>query len=421
MYISAFEALEARRDNLLMPTDMEDGVPQLEFAGLLASLSLTRHSARLAEESIVAPADLALLSKDDCKELGLSLGERNRVAHWAEAQRRQREGAAGPAAPSSVDGSGGAAALALRVEALAEEVAEREGWVAASLDAAEMKRRAEEAQRRRSRRGAPVNVRTRVAPAQVKAKAKQEARKRKKRKMKAQPKAAVAVMANALFANAGTARRIGFAIDISGSMAAGAFGGLNRLDVVKKHLRGAIGSMEGAFNAAFSVVLFDTECHMPMGDSLTPANWTGVKKADACIEAMQPGGGNGGEAACMLALLKMRPQAIFFLGDGGWGEGPLIDAANLAKSQGVTVHSIAFFTSGGGLPEIAQITAGTYREVNGADDLEEMPEAKSQKSKPAAGGVLPGEDEDEEDSDSGGETDSDDGEEDSDSDSAEGD
>ena len=81
-----------------MQTDMEDGVPQLEFAELLASLSLTRHSARLAEESIVAPADLALLSKDDCKELGLSLGERNRVAHWAEAQRRQREGAAGPAA-----------------------------------------------------------------------------------------------------------------------------------------------------------------------------------------------------------------------------------------------------------------------------------------------------------------------------------
>ena len=28
-------------------------------------------------------ADLALLTRDDCKELGFSIGERNRVADWA--------------------------------------------------------------------------------------------------------------------------------------------------------------------------------------------------------------------------------------------------------------------------------------------------------------------------------------------------
>ena len=184
----------------------------------------------------------------------------------------------------------------------------------------------------------------------------------------------------------------------------------NRLDVVKQHLKSFIASMEGSFNAAFSIVLFDSECHMPMGPSLTPATWTGVKKAEACIEAMQPGGANGGEAACLHALLKMRPQAIFFLGDGGWSERELIAAANDAKSQHVTVHSIAFFTSGGGLPEIAQITAGTYREINGEGDLDELPAAK-EKAGPAAGGVLVSDDDD-----SGSDDDDDDGTEDEDDD-----
>ena len=386
--------------------------PQL--LALLQQLGLERHAESLATESILCPSDLTLLSKQDCQELGLSLGERNRLLHWAERERERgggRQGGRGAGEPPDQ----AAAALAARVQILAEQVAEREGWIAASLDAAEMARRAEEARRRRSRQ-TPVNVRTRVAPAQVKARAKQEARARKKRKVKAAAKPAVAVLANALFANAGSARRVGFAIDISGSMQAGAFGGMNRLDVVKKHLQSAIASMEGAFNAAFSIVLFDTECHTPMGSSLTPSNWTGVKKAEECIKEMQPGGGNGGEAACMRALLKMRPQAIFFLGDGGWSETELIAAAGEAKSQGVVVHSIAFFTSGGGLPEIAQITGGTYREINGEGDLDELPAARARSSKPAAGGVLP---DDADDGDSGEETD-DDGDTDSGSESSDG-
>ena len=56
-------------------------------------------------------------------------------------------------------------------------------------------------------------------------------------------------------------------------------------------------------------------------------------------------------------------------GDGGWDSGGLISAAGTAKAQGVTIHSIAFFTSGGGLPEIASLTGGTYREINDTTDL----------------------------------------------------
>jgi hypothetical protein len=46
----------------------------------------------------------------------------------------------------------------------------------------------------------------------------------------------------------------------------------------------------------------------------------------------------------------------------------LIAAAGGAP-EGLPIHSIAFFTSGGGLPEIAEMTGGTYREVNGPEDL----------------------------------------------------
>ena len=84
----------------------------------------------------------------------------------------------------------------------------------------------------------------------------------------------------------------------------------------------------------------------------------------------------------------------------------------------MTVHSIAFFTSGGGLPEIAQITGGTYREINGEGDLDELPAARERSSKPVAGGVLP--DDGDDDGDSSGETTDDDGDTDTGSESSEG-
>ena len=80
----------------------------------------------------------------------------------------------------------------------------------------------------------PVRVRARIGPARAQTKTQQKTQKRKraKKKAKAQAKAKPAVLTNVLFANAGSARRIGFAIDISGSMGAGTDLGMNRLDVV---------------------------------------------------------------------------------------------------------------------------------------------------------------------------------------------
>ena len=54
----------------------------MSFEELLKSLGISRHAQSLSAEHIVTAADLQLLSKEDCKELGLSIGERNRVSEW---------------------------------------------------------------------------------------------------------------------------------------------------------------------------------------------------------------------------------------------------------------------------------------------------------------------------------------------------
>lgn len=309
------------------------------FDELLQTLRIGRHKEALAAHHIASVADLSMLSKADCKELGFSIGERNRLAAWA----------APPGDAMALDNA--LHGLAVTVDALEKEVLElqEEEEEFKHVWGDQRQRDATAARQKAGARGQPMRMRTRIGPSKVQAQSKQAVKKRRRTRTKAKPKPAVAVLSNALFANAGSARRIGFSIDISGSMGAGTpMGAANRLDVVKQHLLGAIASMDGAFNAAFNIVAFDQECHLLTGPALLEATWTGRKKAEAAVAEMQPGGGNGGEAACLRALLKMNPQAIFFLGDGGWSESELIAAAQEAKQQGVVVHSIAFFTSGGG-------------------------------------------------------------------------
>jgi hypothetical protein len=69
----------------------------------------------------------------------------------------------------------------------------------------------------------------------------------------------------------------GFAIDISGSMQSTTQTGQSRITVVKRHLAGAIRSMAGAPGAAFGIALFDTSCKLPLGDSLLPTNKSNVR------------------------------------------------------------------------------------------------------------------------------------------------
>ena len=129
--------------------------------------------------------------------------------------------------------------------------------------------------------------------------------------------------------------------------------------------------MSGAPGAAFGISLFDESAKLPMGPELYSASKSNVAKGLTAVSSIRASGGNGGEAECLRSLLKMKPDAVFFLGDGGWDSGSLIRAAGEAANQRVTIHSIAFFTTGGGLPEIAKITGGSYREIHTTEDLEE--------------------------------------------------
>ena len=128
----------------------------------------------------------------------------------------------------------------------------------------------------------------------------------------------------------------------------------------------ALRSMEGVKKAAFGIALFDNICKMPIGNALIPATSSGVAAGLQCVQSLRAEGGNGGEAACLNACLAMGPQAVFFLGDGGWDASALMAAAS---GCGAVIHSIAFFTSGGGLQEIAASTGGVYREIHGVGDL----------------------------------------------------
>ena len=147
--------------------------------------------------------------------------------------------------------------------------------------------------------------------------------------------------------------------------------GRTRIAVVKQHLTSALRSMSGAPGAEFGLALFHSSCQLPLGDKLVKATKSGVSTALSTVSGIRAGGGSSGGAACLNALLRMDPHAIFFLGDGGWDSSALIAAAGGAKAKGVAIHSIAFFTTGGGLPEIAELTGGTYRDIQTTEDLED--------------------------------------------------
>jgi hypothetical protein len=103
---------------------------------------------------------------------------------------------------------------------------------------------------------------------------------------KVEEKETEAVLENPLFAYAGRARKIAFAIDVSGSMlVASSFGG-TRMEVVKEHLAAALQSMEGNPGAGFGLVTFDQAHHTPLGESLWEADPANVSKGLSAVEAI---------------------------------------------------------------------------------------------------------------------------------------
>jgi len=196
---------------------------------------------------------------------------------------------------------------------------------------------------------------------------------------------------SALFENMGHATRIAFAIDISGSMKADVNnpgylprdGGTDRISVVRKHLSRVLQAMQSVKGAAFGICLFNSTATPLFGGHLLPATKDNVELAlTAIAHSTEPCRGNGAEATCLETCLSMAPdpgctrlcssdraQAVYFLGDGGWEAEPLIAMAE-AKAGQCVIHSINFFSEGGGLERIAHITGGTYKEIKSPADID---------------------------------------------------
>jgi len=88
------------------------------------------------------------------------------------------------------------------------------------------------------------------------------------------------------------------------------------------------------------------------------------------VQSFHAGGGSSGSHLCLRNLINMDPEVIFFLGDGGWDGENLIQEAKIAVKCKIPIHSIAFYIRGrnSGLPEIAKMTGGTYRDINKMSD-----------------------------------------------------
>ena len=149
---------------------------------------------------------------------------------------------------------------------------------------------------------------------------------------------------------------------------AGVGGGETQISVVRDHMRRCLRSLRRE-GCCFGVSTFTRKALLPLGSTMVDVSQ--LQEGLDAIDKLRAGGGNGGEAACLSNLINMDPEVIFFLGDGGWNGNSLIEQAKVAASCGITIHSIAFYLQGSGnsgLPEIAKLTGGSFRNVTKMSD-----------------------------------------------------
>ena len=170
------------------------------------------------------------------------------------------------------------------------------------------------------------------------------------------------------------ARRVCFAIDISGSMDESTSFGQSRLEVVKTYLRRALKDMENVPDAAFGIGLFSDTLMLPLGPNLLATDSSSIVHALDVVTGFRAAGSNGAEGQCLDACLSMQPDAIFFLGDGGWDSACVLASAQRAAAQKVKIHSIPFFMDkDGGMLEASRLTHGSFHKVDSPSDLDSAP------------------------------------------------
>eukprot|EP01043_Picozoa_sp_COSAG02_P013867 COSAG02_NODE_561_length_20308_cov_42.799495_12_plen_2050_part_00 len=238
------------------------------FPDVLCQLRIDHHAATLQEESIETLEDLQTLTEADMQSLGFKIGERNRLLRWSTSTESESMKAEVLQLRREVAGLSN---LLVEHGMLIEDESRR-------IEAERRRMEEEEAAKRRDlhRRSGAGGGAAGIAKTKVKVAV----------HSKVEEKETEAVLENPLFAYAGRARKIAFAIDVSGSMlVASSFGG-TRMEVVKEHLAAALQSMEGSPGAGFGLVTFDQAHHTPLGEALWEADPANVSKGLSAVQAI---------------------------------------------------------------------------------------------------------------------------------------
>lgn len=118
-----------------------------------------------------------------------------------------------------------------------------------------------------------------------------------------------------LFARMANYSRVGFAIDVSGSMRAGVGGSDTQLSVVQSHLIRCLRSLKKE-NCSFGLATFNNSSTMPLGPQMIGVSQ--LQQGVTAVQSFRASGGSNGSHKCLRNLINMDPEVIFFLGDGKW-------------------------------------------------------------------------------------------------------
>ncbi len=162
------------------------------------------------------------------------------------------------------------------------------------------------------------------------------------------------------------AKRIVYVVDFTKSMDEE-----GRIDRAKSELMRSIHDLPP--DASFAVVIFSTpddkSIQMPPEGVLVPATASAKSSAGNWVKAQPTLDGATTPSDAMERALRLNPEAIFFLTDGGFYS---IDAqrlferiATLNKDHKIAIHTVALHTEDGAhdLKQIAEENGGTYRFV----------------------------------------------------------
>ena len=156
--------------------------------------------------------------------------------------------------------------------------------------------------------------------------------------------------------------RFAYIVDTSGSMAEN-----NKIDVLIRELTRSLDGL--GRESTFFVVRYSTESE-PIGNrrSWTDADARGKAWAKKQVGRLQALGGTRPAQAFQTCLsIRPRPDAIFFMTDGEFGEAETTRILGLLSEYAVPVHGITFVDAGAAavMQRIAIESGGTYTHVRG--------------------------------------------------------